>query len=142
MADEPENKMSAVEAALNDLSLPPTHPAMWITCSPHEWKWKQADQERMARDVLYLADEVLRLRDENAKLRERTQWSPIESAPAVGKHIYLYGNEKKFCFSHEKTTVGYYEIGERCFIELYTGRTLNPTHWMPLPDAPESEVRG
>ena len=51
-----------VDAALARMSMPSTHPALWITCSPHEWTWKQSGQEEMARDCVNFAREIHRLR--------------------------------------------------------------------------------
>jgi len=75
------------------------------------------------------------------------EWQPIETAP---KSVYGYSFMLLCCGPQEDPTVGF---GMRHGNDFYIGATqyrlgkdrkygiaefkVNPTHWMPLPDAPK-----
>lgn len=102
----------------------------------------------------HLAAEVRRLREENAKLRELTQWRPIESAPrdgfqcVLGGYIEIDGRRiatwavASWEEDDDEPEGGRWDTGS-ADIDLPTYLT----HWReiydnpPLPAAPESEVR-
>lgn len=59
-------------------------------------------------------------------------WQPIETAPKDGTFVLLYS---PILFG-EQMVVAYYELGR--WNDLM-GRVPQPTHWMPLPKAPEED---
>ncbi len=75
------------------------------------------------------------LKAENKELKaklEKAKWQPIESAPRDGKSI-LVTDGYDVCDA-------YFRGGDwwqyQCGDDWYS-TSINPTHWMPLPDAPE-----
>jgi len=61
-------------------------------------------------------------------------WQPIETAPKDGQPIHVYqeaGPQRIACFVD----------GEWTFFQRYAGPryVCFPTHWMPLPSAPEAK---
>ncbi len=96
------------------------------------------------------ADEIEKLRAEVQELRAKSEWQPIETAPKNGTEIlitdgvdiwtavYLKSNIQNyspfFAKSSDNLTlnVGAYWESEPDYI-------YKPTHWRPLPEAPEGE---
>ena len=70
------------------------------------------------------------------------KWRKIDSAPKDGRHVLLAVNQDPPAFVSE----GYYEAdGDRGWYQANThwtdyhdGSLTNVTHWMPLPDPPQS----
>jgi len=62
-----------------------------------------------------------------------SEWQPIETAPRDGTPVLCYyppeGGDDGVCEVYSSLGDGYYEF-------LLDGR--DPTHWMPLPDPPNS----
>lgn len=56
----------------------PASCAFWITCSPHEWTWKQSEQEEMARTIVKAAESANKVAELLMK---------IITAPARSLHI-------------------------------------------------------
>ena len=76
------------------------------------------------------------VRDEDVEeLEKLTQWQPIATAPKDGKLVLLFGRH------YIKT--GYYDdtpqIGN--YPNWRWGLTIEPTHWMPLPPAPDVAIK-
>lgn len=75
-----------------------------------------------------------------AKLQEqdyRRGWQPIETAPKDGSHVQLYRPEIQF--------VGYYggaDSGWRINAPGLPAMWPQPTHWRPLPAAPDEMTQG
>lgn len=69
-------------------------------------------------------------------------WQPIETAPKDGTEILLFELQ---CYDEPYIATGIWhrwDGGERWLPAVYGGaRTdyFDPTHWMPLPDAPEHD---
>lgn len=66
------------------------------------------------------------------------QWHPIETAPKDQTDILVVGFDEKKLLWTSKAIV-YYEVYEnRGFLcsRTNTPVSIQPTHWMPLPDAP------
>ena len=64
-------------------------------------------------------------------------WQPIDTAPKDGTWVLLWtGNECRIAMWDEwedpecPVTQGWFDDGDGMYIE-------NPTHWMPLPEAPD-----
>jgi hypothetical protein len=76
------------------------------------------------------------------------QWQPIETAPKDGNKLLLYSNIDLNGKDDDKTVVGLYGELTWCHDEinieseyLWYYRYVNPinaTHWMPLPEPPET----
>ena len=149
MKEEQTKEMTAVEAALEY--------ADWR--SNPEIQSCFSDYSRQAVEILFphavtlaktpivgiLAGEVRRLRDVNAMLREELEgmsaitagcaemwWAPIESAPA-GKVVLLFEPPDLVCMGV------YNEMAGKWAKLVAAGlAAFKPTHWMPLPQKPES----
>lgn len=70
------------------------------------------------------------------------EWQPIETAPKERhKHILLFGDGpsiEQCCYVGYVTDVW----GPEEWREM-TGRlVVQPTHWMPLPETPNSDIEG
>lgn len=93
------------------------------------------------------------LRKEFAELKKQNQWQPIETAPKDGTEVFVYDAADKKIYrakwyldeevqewDAEDLEAGFYELN-KCFenYDDYFMALGNPTHWMPLPKAPEVE---
>lgn len=104
------------------------------------------------------AEEISRLRERvaelEAKLKEATEWRPIESAPKNGEWLLIYDpryrDEMPVTFGsymqiEDRDTLGRFKKGEWFGFE-WDGMpsAYEPTHYLPLPappcQAPESET--
>ena len=65
-------------------------------------------------------------------------WQPIETAPKDGTHVLGYGPMDDGTYWMED--LYWYESMEAWPITFMHGHG-EPTHWMPLPEPPESESR-
>ena len=73
------------------------------------------------------------------------EWQPIETAPRDGTHIWVYmeecqieawwDGEEWYCVRLALHGCGYCSWRDHA-----SSRDDAPTHWMPLPDPPQSEV--
>ena len=77
-------------------------------------------------------------------------WQPIETAPKDGRWILLYANNRQFekyrCSiavakwhtwnGYGADEIGWYVSDENC--HEFTREVHDPTHWMPLPEPPQS----
>ena len=61
------------------------------------------------------------------------EWQPIETAPKDGTHFLAYEE----CGDMYRAAYGAHDTLE-AFCGQYVTETPEPTHWMPLPDAPEA----
>jgi hypothetical protein len=66
------------------------------------------------------------------------EWETIETAPKDGREIILFANGDVFTGEWKKGSIhfgmhGYWQATRG-------GIDFQPTHWMPLPKPPESEV--
>jgi Protein of unknown function (DUF551) len=70
-------------------------------------------------------------------LHERMEWKPIETGPKDGSEVLVYGRGNY--------TVAYWDrgewrdVGEIGWAGMY-GDGNQPTHWMPLPKAPNTRT--
>lgn len=79
--------------------------------------------------------ENARLAEENARLRDAVAWRPIATAPKDGTHILLYVGEG----AAVNMTGGFWDDHPKCRCWIaggYMRKRFPPTHWMPLPEAP------
>lgn len=87
------------------------------------------------RHALTIAAEYESLRRENEELKaklDKANWQPIETAPKDGKSI-LVTDGFEVCDAYFRGGDWWqYECGDDWY-----STSINPTHWMPLPDAPE-----
>lgn len=82
-----------------------------------------------------------------------TKWQSIETAPKDGTHIVVWARWK-WGDSLEEPSDYYacvciydefygWDKNDSCFVSVtsnpYFDMAVDPTHWMPLPDAPEVE---
>lgn len=68
------------------------------------------------------------------------EWKTIDTAPKNGEFILLFSPEMEM-----RSSFGFYDEDEGSFkiIEWDSGYSFcNPTHWMPLPDAPTNSKEG
>jgi len=59
-----------------------------------------------------------------------SQWQPIETAPRDGLRVIVYEPDQHF-IAISRWWAGAFRVGDLPGIDIY------PTHWMPLPAAPE-----
>ncbi len=64
------------------------------------------------------------------------EWKDISTAPKDGSLILLCHYANYGPFSGKFVDGDWYAL---CDLEDATGITSRPTHWMPLPDAPETQ---
>lgn len=76
------------------------------------------------------------LRRQNAALRERLEWRPFETAPKDGTDLLVFHPEAGVSIVVYHWT-HYGDGPHRWQTTDGTVLTYAPTHWMPLPDAPE-----
>src|SRR3972149_7880653 len=79
------------------------------------------------------------------------EWKPIGTAPKDGNRILLYQpteggeynpNSEEFD-TDDYYFVGWYDKGrEEWYSCTYSASETSPTHWMPLPEAPNAELTG
>lgn len=70
------------------------------------------------------------------------QWKPISQAPKDGTRVLIYtsvGNPSTFEGVHIAEWASSDEHEERWFIPAESGFAINPSHFMFLPDPPNSE---
>jgi len=63
------------------------------------------------------------------------EWQPIETAPKDGTHVLLYVDKG----AAVNITGGFWDNHPKCGCWIaggYTRKQFPPTHWMPLPEAP------
>ena len=88
------------------------------------------------------------LRKEFAELKKQNQWQPIETAPKDDDQTLILLFPDKHPHTNEKIiSVGegywakYAGFFEECWcranLDSEYGKPIYPTHWMPLPKAPE-----
>jgi len=91
-------------------------------------------------------DEVLVAEIE--RLREASEWRPIETAPKDGgAHILLYGSctQQTQDLQLPKLPIafsGYWDTLDEAWCSTastWLGPFFDPTHWMPLPEPPEDK---
>jgi hypothetical protein len=72
------------------------------------------------------------------------EWRPIESAPRDGRAVLLCGNYGQVVLAryYEKEVNGPnspVQRGNGFWAESWDDKVYKPTHWMPLPAAPENK---
>ena len=77
------------------------------------------------------------LNEANAKLREATEWKPIETAPKDGTVFIAFQP-----VSEELRVIAaaYFDEGAFRMVQYHAGNEefpIHPTHWMPLPESPK-----
>jgi gamma-glutamylcyclotransferase (GGCT)/AIG2-like uncharacterized protein YtfP len=84
-------------------------------------------------EVYVLASEA---QDEIDALKAAQTWQPIESAPKDGTRIIIFGSERhNKVLAHGVVSQSYFSGG----LWQAGGFTVfEPTHWVPLPPAPET----
>ena len=66
--------------------------------------------------------------------RRKVAWQLIDTAPINDReHILLFGNGDGFS---ECVIVGYWDDNAECWLCFNGFGFVEPTHWMPLPEAP------
>jgi len=97
-------------------------------------------------DCGYIRDDLYEsLKAENERLRtelDKRKWQPIETAPRDGTRIIVNQSNTMF---HKFAEVHWgqapnYKIGWVGHDNEGTYLSKNPTHWMPLPDAPAADA--
>lgn len=76
-------------------------------------------------------------------------WQPIETAPKDGTEVLLWypdlrrgmhfgrwHDEARVEFGKEVSSTRRWLAGDIMLMELHSGKTFEPTHWMLIPDAP------
>lgn len=87
---------------------------------------------RCRRELYASQDEAQALREQIATLKQERMWRPIETAPRDGTEILCWCpgiGERVLCFD-----AGCWVLAGGDYANDY-----EPTHWMPLPPAPEVE---
>lgn len=93
--------------------------------------WARGYAERIATSEALRAH--IRASVEAAYEAGRPKWQPIESAPRDGTHVHLYAPELQF--------VGFCAgSGNWCYVAPSCPfAPSQPTHWKPLPAAPQEQ---
>lgn len=68
-------------------------------------------------------------------LRQQNEWQPIETAPKDGTRVLVWRKHEAGYSQASRLGVDYYKNGSW----WGSRRLMPPTHWMPLPQAPEGE---
>lgn len=66
-----------------------------------------------------------------AELQSLTAWRPIDTAPRDGTRVLLYVPDWHFASKYQE---GFWSGS---YWESFDGTSCAPTHWLPLPAAPE-----
>lgn len=68
------------------------------------------------------------------------KWQPIETAPMDGRQILVYlGDEKNGYFSNERVQTAMFLPNVKSIGNHFSFDMPKPTHWMPVPDAPNPD---
>jgi len=89
-------------------------------------------------EQLVRASEMEKLERANAELRKALEWKPIETAPKDWSNVILANVD-----DWNESVQGYYDCDAECWrsmsgIETEHNGECYPTHWMPLPNPPET----
>lgn len=63
-------------------------------------------------------------------------WLPIETAPRDGTEVLLWADHSHYMFKRYHHVVGHYNHG--WWMAAPGRECLEATHWMPLPDPPQT----
>jgi hypothetical protein len=74
---------------------------------------------------------------EAIQANEKAKWQPIETAPKDGRLILTYAPEAHKYSGIPSVRVNYFY---GCAWQKTNHKLYPPTHWMPLPNPPESET--
>lgn len=117
-------------------------------------KWWQREEEKM-REHCANDEEVLRAMRNIAEMAwnaAQPQWQPIETAPESGPFLVHGGMFRSELYSDSKTREAVKVSGRAPYIMFHNKGDIlfyvadanydevwvvNPTHWMPLPEAPQ-----
>ena len=103
--------------------------------SPDAYQAQQAEIARLSQAVQLAEVENQGLRARVAELEAQTAWRTIESAPLFDDS----GETRVIVFGgRHKKPVAITPDGEWWRIEAARGSKAVPTHWMPMPDNPET----
>ena len=103
-----------------------------------EFIWADNAGEKIESDV-FSGNESLRHILRALRECEKQQWQPIETAPKIGANLAWQEGKRPYVMvwlgaDHpDADGAGWYEH--------WTFDPVEPTHWMPLPDAPTTEVK-
>ncbi len=90
--------------------------------------------------------EIEKLRAEVQELRAKSEWQPIETAPKDGTSIMIYTDNCEYGFGLVETishsACAFYSKTKGYFISDAWNdiNYKSPTHWRPLPEAPEGKL--
>ena len=77
------------------------------------------------------------------RLKRMDQWVSVKDRlPEVNKYVYLFSVERKYGLGRLKNIGGEYQwnvVTQYGFYYFHGDEFDDITHWMPLPDPPESE---
>ena len=72
------------------------------------------------------------------------EWQPIETAPKDGTEVLVcrtYGERRtEYAVAHCYEGGEWHDMGDIGWAGMYGGPDNQPTHWMPLPEAPNAKV--
>lgn len=68
---------------------------------------------------------------------EVSSWLPIETAPKDGTVILVYCGDYQVPFMENMTHVARWKDEKWRLYWIFSHVSLEPTHWMPLPDPPK-----
>jgi hypothetical protein len=111
------------------------------TRARNEWLSRIVDAKtEIVAELPALLDTIEALARDKGRLR----WQPIETAPKDGRDVLLYFPLDGLSDRHAKTVIAYWSesplMGPRWTFQMRAARAYSdayqPTHWMPLPDAP------
>lgn len=93
-----------------------------------------AEKEKVMQEVMERACER-----QNRPLKETVGWRPIETAPRDGRQVLIFVNGlvRQARFSTHRRAKTNWIV---CWDGHYSASS-NPTHWMPLPEAPNAQVQ-
>ena len=103
------------------------------------------DSKKWLEDRKKIEEEATAIAEQNLIGKNPLEWYEIESAPMDGRRILVYEEGEtyvsKYCIWDKEWQIPRDKDGNRAYDSCYDGElgvaTLDPSHWMILPDVPE-----
>lgn len=106
------------------------------------FNWEDSPQGHSYWSAITWDGECAQVTDESSQFSP-SPWQPIDTAPADGTYVLVCCSGKWESFPHRLPKSAYFGtfrkgyIGNMCWRDIQ-GSPIEPTHWMPLPESPQS----